>query len=133
MKPFIIDNDKKIPSGFTTPPGYFDNFTEKMMQQLPVQEVKVIPLYKKASAWMSAIAALFIIALSCTLYFKAENNVQPNDTAIENYLVYQANVNTYDLMQNLDDSDIAELEQSITLDNDAIEMYLEDQNGYNNY
>lgn len=130
MKSFKLDNEPKIKPGFTTPDNYFGDFTEKMMAQLPEQETaRIIPLKRKKTAWMYAVAAILIVALSVTFIFRT-GAVQPDDDAIENYLVYQGSITTYDIIQELDDSDIAELEQSLTISDEAIENYFSTQNNY---
>jgi hypothetical protein len=128
MKPFNLDNEPKIKSGFTAPEGYFDSFTDRIMQQLPAQETPVIPLYRRAKVWLSGVAAVLVLALGLTVYFKTGTTKQPDDSAIENYLVYQSGLNSYDLIQNLDQQDIKELEQSIAINDDAIADYLYEQN-----
>lgn len=130
MKHFSLDNEPKIKPGFKTPEGYFDTLADRVMQQLPEnKEIKIIPLYRRAKVWIPAVAAVLIIALGLTFYFKmAIAPKQPDDKAIENYLVYHAGLNSYDLMQNLDQADIQELEQSIAINDDAIEDYLYNQN-----
>jgi hypothetical protein len=133
MKPFKLDSEPKIDTGFKVPENYFEDFTARMMQQLPVTEVKVVPLYRRMPVWISAVAAVFIIALSLTLYLRMGAGTTPtDDAAIENYLVYQANMSSYDLMQELDAGDIKELEQSIVISDEAIEDYLSTENIYVN-
>lgn len=128
MKPFNLDNEPKIKSGFTAPEGYFDSFTDRIMQHLPAQETTIIPLYRRAKVWLSGVAAVLVLALGLTVYFKTGTTKQPDDSAIENYLVYQSGLNSYDLIQNLDQQDIKELEQSIAINDDAIADYLYEQN-----
>lgn len=134
MKKFKLDNEPKIETGFKVPEEYFSTLTDKVMEQLPLQEPKVIPLYKRRPVWLSA-AAVFALLLGISVFinFNTKPALLPDDNAIENYLVYQANIGTYELYQKLDDDDIAELEQSITLNNKAIESYISDQNNYDIY
>jgi hypothetical protein len=131
MNDFKLDNGQKISTGFTTPNDYFDNFTNAIMGQLPVREVKIVPLYKRKPVWLSAAAGFIIIAGLSALY-TTNTASQPDDAAIENYLVYQANVNSYDLMQNLDQNDIDELEKSIVINDEQIRDYLVDEDVYIN-
>jgi len=130
MEHFNLENGPKIKAGFKTPPdSYFESFTERLMQQLPEQEVKVVPLYMRRPVWMIAVAAVFVLMLTIGIFFtSATETTQPDDAAIENYLVYQANINTYDLMQELDEQDIAELESSIAVSDEAIEEYFDYEN-----
>lgn len=133
MEQFKLDNTPKIKAGFSTPEGYFDSFTDRLMERLPAQEVKVVPLYKRTPVWMSAVAAVFTVMLGAGIYYSTYSTepVQPDDAAIENYLVYQTNLSTYDLMQDLDQQDIAELESAMAVSDEAIEEYLLNQNYLN--
>lgn len=135
MNDFKLNEGGKIIPGFTTPDGYFEDFTERLMQQLPEPEVKVVPLYKRKPVWLSA-AAAFIIMLTLGIFFTTATGTattQPDQAAIENYLVYQTNLNSYDLIQHLDQEDINELEQQIVISDDAIEDYLDNENTYTTY
>lgn len=135
MNDFKLHEGGKINPGFTTPNGYFEDFTKRLMQQLPKPEVKVVPLYKRKPVWLSA-AAAFIIMLTLGIFFTTATSTataQPDQAAIENYLVYQTNLNSYDLMQHLDQEDINELEQQIVVSDDAIEDYLDNENTYTTY
>jgi hypothetical protein len=46
MKTFKVENEPKIETGFITPEHYFENFSIKMMEQLPNNQ-KVISIFKK--------------------------------------------------------------------------------------
>ena len=133
MNDFKLNEREKITTGFTTPDNYFENFTQRLMQQLPVPEVKVVPLYMRKPVWFSA-AAGFIIMLTVGVLFATNTTktAQPDDAAIEHYLVYDANVNSYDLMQNLDQQDIDKLKGSIVVSDDALKDYLTGQDVYFN-
>lgn len=125
MKDFKLHEEDKIKAGFTAPDGYFENFTERLMAQLPQEpRVTVVPLYRRRPVWFSA-AAAFIILLGAGWFFMPDKKAaQPDDTAIENYLVYSTNISTYDLAQQLDDQDIKQLKASLAISDEAIEDYL---------
>ncbi|WP_116788015.1 hypothetical protein [Flavobacterium psychrotrophum] len=132
MKDFKIDEEDKMKTGFRVPEGYFDVFTERMMTQIAEQpEPKVLPLYRHMPVWFSA-AAAFILLLGAGWFFMLNNQktAQPDDVTIENYLVYNSNVSTYDLTQQLNEQDIKQLESSLTINDDAVEDYLLDENIY---
>lgn len=131
MERFNLNDHPKIASGFNPKEAYFEGFTEKLMQQLPEKEVRVIPLYRKATVWISTVAAVLVLALGLTMYLDTDATEQPDESVVENYLAYQSNITTYDLIQQLDQQDIDELEQSLSMNevnHDAIEEYLYDQN-----
>ena len=137
MKNFKLDNEKRITSGFKTPEGYFDNLTNRVMEQLPDNETKVVPLYKRVQKWYVRIAAILIIAIGTGIFFKLNtsgNDVkQPDASTIENYLVYQSDITNEDLYEHLDDNDIKILEESIQISNEAIEIYIVYENEYEYY
>lgn len=132
MERFKLDENTKIKQGFNPPDAYFDDFTERLMDQLPERETRVIPLYKKVSVWISSAAAILMMALGLTMYFKSDVKAsQPDAYSVESYIVYQSNISSYDIIQQLDQNDIDELEKSLSLNeinHDAIEQYLYDQN-----
>ena len=68
MEKFNIEKAKGVVKHpFTVPEGYFDNFTESLMAQLPEKEhrpaAKKIPLRKKIAPWMYAAAAVAAIVV----------------------------------------------------------------------
>lgn len=134
MKNFKLDNEPKIKSGFKAPDEYFSTLTDTVLEQLPQQKPKVVPLYRKRPVWLSA-AAVFIMFIAIGLLLqKNTTTAEPDVASIENYLVYQ--YNEYDLYQSLDATDIQELEQNITTNNvssEAIEDYITEQNNYDIY
>lgn len=134
MNDFKLDNEPKIRTGFKVPDGYFESLTDKVMQQITEPEVKTIPLYRRFTTWYASAAAILLLAFGTGLYFKlGVREAQPDNTAIENYLVYQANISNYDLYQNLDENDIKDLEQSVVISDDAIEEYISGQGNYEYY
>ncbi|MES2485093.1 MAG: hypothetical protein V4581_03990 [Bacteroidota bacterium] len=135
MNDFELD-EYKLKPGFSTPDGYFESLADKVMLQLPKAEVRVIPLYRRKPVWLSA-AAAFIIMLGFGIFFRSmlftPQTVQPDAEAIENYLVYQQGINSYQLTQNLDQKDIAELNETIDVSHisaDDIEEYLSTEDIY---
>lgn len=122
MKKFDLHNDPKIETGFKVPEHYFDDFEDRIMQQLPEQEVKVISLWQRRSVWISSVAAVALLAFGLTFYFNYTSKAGLDETTVENYLA--SNMTSYDLMQELDQNDIQELEKSIALNDDAVESYL---------
>ncbi|AXG74446.1 hypothetical protein DVK85_09450 [Flavobacterium arcticum] len=135
MKNFKLDNEPKIKSGFKAPDDYFSNLTDTVLQKLPQQETKVVPLYRKKPIWLSA-AAVFIMFIGISVFLNLNTTTQPDVATIENYLVYESNINEYDLYQQFDATDIQELEQSMVtnnLSNEAIEDYISTQSNYDIY
>jgi len=125
MKTFKLENEPKIKSGFKAPDHYFDDFSEKVLQQLNEKEVKVIPFYKrKKTIWMAAAAVIgFALLIPVINNYKANSN-DLDEATLENYLSYHSNISQYDLIQKLDDSDIEKLGNDVTLEDETLEDIL---------
>jgi len=126
MKTFKLENEPKIDPGFKTPDHYFENFSIKLMEQLPVSEPKVISIFQKRKMLiMLSTAAVLIFALLIPILSPTESNTKELDTvAIENYITYQSNVNQYDLINGLETEDIEKINSSIVLEDETIEDHL---------
>lgn len=126
MKTFKLENEPKIEPGFKTPDHYFENFSIKMMEQLPVSEPKVISIFQKRKLLiMLSTAAVLVFALLIPILSPTESNTKELDTvAIENYITYQSNVNQYDLINGLETEDIEKINSSIVLEDETIEDHL---------
>lgn len=125
MKTFKLENEPKIKSGFKTPENYFDDFSEKVLQQINEKEVKVIPFHKrKRILWMAAAAVIgFALLIPVINNYKA-NSTDLDEATLENYLSYHSNISQYDLIQKLDDSDIEKLGNDVTLEDETLEDIL---------
>ena len=128
MKPFDIEHNEKITTGFKTPENYFEQFEAKMMAQIPVEkEVKVVSLFQNRQLWISSFAAVVVLAIAIPVYFTMPTETKLDATTIENYLANQKSVGMTELSKHLTDQDIKELETSLgvtTVDTDGIEAYL---------
>ncbi len=128
MKPFDLENKNEIKSGFKVPDNYFEQFEAKMMAQIPVEkETKVVSLFYRKQVWMSAIAAVFLVAIAIPVYFNMAKESSLDASTIENYLVQQQNVGITELSKHLTDEDITALEKNLSLNEsnpDAVEDYL---------
>ena len=133
MKDFKLDSVPGMKSGFTAPDAYFDGFADRLMMQLPAQKVKVVPLYRRAPVWVTSAAAAFILSLSLMLSDQeAPTQVvsMPNNTAIENYLVHQSGMSSYEISGNLDRKDLSKLDESLSVSDEAIKEYFDAENIY---
>lgn len=126
MKTFKLENETKIESGFKTPDNYFDNFSAKMMERLPMNEPKLISIFQKRKNLFLLIAAILVLALLVpTLYnYSTTQKSNMDAAALENYITYQTNVNQYDLINVLETEDINNIKISMVLEDKAIEDVL---------
>jgi hypothetical protein len=107
MKPFKLDNEPKIASGFRVPDNYFDNFSTTLMDKLPVEaiekESKVISLFRKKKTVLFSVAAVFTISLMIPIAYQSATKIKELDSiTIENYLAEQGQLNQYDLIGDLE-------------------------------
>ena len=137
MKPFDLENKNEIKSGFKVPENYFEQFEAKMMAQIPVEkETKVVSLFYKKQVWISAIAAVFLIAIAIPVYFNMAKESSLDASTIENYLAQQQNVGITELSKHLTDEDITALEKNLSLNEsnpDAVEDYLSESENLDYY
>lgn len=137
MKPFNLENKNEIKSGFKVPENYFEQFEAKMMAQIPVEkETKVVSLFYRKQVWISAIAAVFLLAIAIPVYFNMASESNLDASTIENYLVQQQNVGITELSKHLTDEDIIALEKNLSLNEsnpDAVEDYLSESENLDYY
>jgi hypothetical protein len=85
MKTFKLENEPKIESGFKTPEHYFENFSSKIMEQLPKNEPKVISIFQKRKKIIFAVAAILVIGLMIPFYSNISTSTSELDeTTLEN-------------------------------------------------
>ena len=137
MKPFDLENKNEIKSGFKVPENYFEQFEAKMMAQIPVEkETKVVSLFYRKQVWISAIAAVFLLAIAIPIYFNMASESNLDASTIENYLAQQQNVGITELSKHLTDEDIIALEKNLSLNEsnpDAVEDYLSESENLDYY
>jgi hypothetical protein len=125
MKAFKLENEPKIESGFKTPEHYFENFSAKVLQQLPKEEPKVISLFQKRKIVMMMAAAILVIALMIPIVNTYTTKTKELDSnTLENYLTYQSNMNQYELINELDSEDINKINTTVVLEDETIEDLL---------
>lgn len=134
MKDFKLDNERKISSGFTTPDGYFDSFSEKILAQLPKEEPKTISIFRSRKTWYYAAAAVFVIALSIPIYTKYAVSQEEIDSAtLENYIAYHTNISEDDIVDLLNQEDIDKMKLELNVDDQAIEDALKSNSNLEEY
>lgn len=72
-----------------------------------------------------AAAAVLVVGLLLPIYNQFTTNSDEIDiTTLENHLTYQSNLNSYDLISELDDEDLTKLGTTIGLKDETIEEIL---------
>ncbi len=134
MKNFNLGNEPKITSGFTTPDGYFDTFSEKVLAQLPKQETKVISIFSSKKVWYFVVAAILILMLSIPLFTKYSTQQEEIDTAtLENYIAYQSNISEEEIVNLLEQDDLDKMKLDFNIDDAAIEDALKSNSNLEQY
>ena len=122
MKTFKLENEPKIKSGFTTPENYFEDFSAKVLQQLPNNEPKVISIFSSRKTWIYTAAAIFVLALAIPVYNKYQTNSAEIDTVtLESYIAYHSTVSDADLVNLLDEKDIQKMNIDLNIEDKNIE------------
>lgn len=134
MKNFKLGNEPKITSGFTTPDGYFDTFSEKVLAQLPKQETKVISIFSSKKVWYFAAAAILILMLSIPLFTKYSTQQEEIDTeTLENYIAYQTNISEEEIVNLLEQDDLDKMKLDFNIDDATIEDALKSNSNLEQY
>ena len=134
MKNFNLGNEPKITTGFTTPDGYFDTFSEKVLAQLPKQETKVISIFSSKKVWYFAAAAVLILMLSIPLFTKYSTQQEEIDSAtLENYIAYQSNISEEEIVNLLEQDDLDKMKLDFNIDDATIEDALKSNSNLEQY
>ena len=133
MKEFKIKDGNKITSGFTTPEGYFDNFTIDLNNTVSHlnTDKKVISINTKR--WLTSVAALLIVALSVSVYTKLVIEKTENSIEMENYISNHSEISQYDLITLLDKKDIENLSVEMNASSSKTEEEFDNANEIENY
>ena len=134
MKTFKLENEPKIKTGFTSPENYFEDFSAKMMQQLPRKEPNIISFFAKRKTWIYAAAAIVVLALTIPIYnYFYSNSTEMDDVTLENYIAYHSTVSDEDLVNLLDEKDIQKISIDLDIEDKAIENELSGNNNLEQY
>jgi hypothetical protein len=133
MKEFKINDENKITSGFTTPEGYFDNFTIDLnnTESNLNTDKKVISINTKR--WLTSVAAVLIVALSVSVYTKLVIEKLEDSNEMENYISNHSEISQYDLITLLDKKDIENLSVEMNASNPKTEEEFDNANEIENY
>lgn len=117
MKNFNLENEPKIEAGFTIPENYFNDFSEKVMQQLPSEKPKVISLYQSNKNWFLTAAAILIVSFTIPTFYLLQNNSNElNTSELESYILDHSTVSQDDIVDLLDENDLKEMNVDYNLE-----------------
>lgn len=135
MKTFKLDNEPKMDSGFKIPENYFDDFSARVMQQLPKEETKTISIFSRRKTWIYAAAAVLVMALSIPVVYNNFYSRSPeiDATTLENYISYHSTVTDAELVNLLDEKDIQKINIDLNIEDRALENELSTENDLEQY
>ena len=134
MKDFKLDSSEKITTGFQIPEGYWDAFSEKVMQRIPKEEPKVISFYARNKRWIYSAAAVLILALSLPIVNQLQNKEQElSSIEIENYLTQNKSVSDDEIVNMLEQEDIDNLRVTTPITKDVLEDELSNNTDVEQY
>ena len=134
MEPFNLENHPKIKTGFATPDGYFEQFSEKLLSTISQEEKPVISIFARNKKWFMAIVAVLILGIMIPFLNKAGNENQALDNAsLENYLAYQTTITPEELISTMSNEDFEAIETDLNLDDSTLENTLSQTNYLENY
>ena len=96
----------------------------------------MVSLFYRKQVLISAIAAVFLLAIAIPVYFNMASESNLDASTIENYLAQQQNVGITELSKHLTDDDIIALEKNLSLNEsnpDAVEDYLSESENLDYY
>ena len=110
MKNFKLDTDPKIKPGFLIPDHYFESFPQTIDALLEDNNPKTISLWNKNKQWIYGLAAVIVLSICLPVMhsIKPKSN-EVSDTDIENYLTYHSTLTEEDLVDLLNEDDIAKI------------------------
>lgn len=134
MNDFKIETNPKIATGFKTPDNYFDDFSSRLLAKLPVEDAKVISFYGRNKNWFYSAAAILVIAFTIPIMNIFNENTDENfNTEVEYYISNHSTITDDDIVNLLDDDDIATLKQETSLDDATLENAILEDSNIENY
>ena len=101
------------------------------IKETPVKESKVISLNQT----IYAAVAILVVALSIPFFQQsnAQSFEQIDTNSLENYITYQSNVSSYDLINLMDTHEIDAMQVDIRLEDQSVEDILTSNPNFENY
>lgn len=134
MKDFKLNIDKKTTTGFTTPDNYFETLSDKIISQLPNEEIKVISFFSRNKKWLFTAAAVLVIALSIPIVYQLQNKEEElTANEMESYLVNHSTISDDDIINLLEQEDIDNLKINTPVTSETIEEVLSNNSDIEQY
>ena len=134
MKDFKLNNENKITSGFVIPDGYFEAFSDTILEQLPKEKLKVITVYNSRKNWYYAVAAVVILMLSISIYNKYKFKQEELDSVtLENYIACHSNISEDEIVKLLEQQELDKMKIELNAPDHDIEDILQSNSNLEEY
>jgi len=134
MKPFQIDEQNKIKSGFTVPEGFFEANAQNLLNQIDDTPAP-ISLWDRYKKPLMSIAAILVIGLGIGFYWKiqVQNDEEAHWAAVESYVAEHTDLTDEAYIDYLNTTALDTLHQNTTeakileevlIENGDLEQYI---------
>ncbi|MBQ0116359.1 MAG: hypothetical protein KBS98_00430 [Flavobacterium sp.] len=123
MKPFDLHTHNKINSGFKTPEGYHAQLTQQIVANCIKDSKKKSFVFTLPKLGWAAAASLLIAGFITYQMMERQNEAKLSSADLEYYLI--SNTSEEDLSKLLNQEDINQLENAITLNKEEVSHYIE--------
>ena len=128
MKPFTIENNPKINSGFIVTEDYFKNFTEKINEKLDLNSSAIIALHQKKNkskfVWFKIAASIALLISGIFIFAIQKQNKDSFMAEIESYLTNRNVYSEDELVDLLDVDAISRIKINSKLTSNELEESL---------
>ncbi len=120
-----LNTKSKITSGFSVPENYFIDFSDKVLSKLPQEKSKIISLKSDKKYLLFAAAAAVIMLLLIPVFNSFKSSTADIDSAtFEDHFVYHSEIDTYELINELDGEDLDTLQSKLIVQDETLENIL---------
>lgn len=134
MKPFQIDEQNKVKSGFTIPEGYFEVNVQKILNQIDCTPPP-ISLWDRYKKPMMSLAAILVIGLGIGFFWKiqVQKDEEAHWAAVEYYIAEHADLTDEAYIDYLNTAAMDSIHQNTTetkileevlIENEDLEQYI---------
>jgi hypothetical protein len=126
MNDFKLESETKIKAGFTVPEGYFDTFSQLVIEQLPEPKLRIVSLFRASQIWYYSAAAVILIAISIPLLKTSDTPFEQVDPiTLENYIVNQSSIGEEEIAEVMANENIEMLPIDFLLSEKELKETLE--------
>ncbi|MEC4048646.1 hypothetical protein OX284_004330 [Flavobacterium sp. SUN046] len=128
MNDFKLDKHSKISTGFKIPEGYFETLSESLSPYLLDEKPKTLSLWARNKQWIYGAAAVLVLSISLPIMHTIKpTSKEVENNEIENYLTYHSTLTEDDLVDLLNEEDIAKIKLNTSIDINDSDVLLNEE------